>query len=767
MSHIDLHSEYNSSGESIHDLFGSAEEGFFVPLYQREYTWEEDNINQLFDDLVLGASELSRSENVTTFLGTTIFTTVTDKKQTVIPGQERAQPTAVQIVIDGQQRLSTLALLSIQLTTKLHSLLTRFSADLPFGALHDVGEQFIERLVRLHALVLGKGATPPLKPKIIRAHEDGWTYDGDDTAYRSPVSHYIATYIRTSDAPAALDALHSERGTRVRRNVELIDSWLDVVCDAHVAGTELYDQFPVGSRIVSERLQECVLGFTDPAVETVVAQREADRDRAEYSAAATYQLLLLTHYLLRRCGVNRLQPTREDWGFDMFQSLNATGTPLTVMETFLPQVMQAETSAGNDWQRTPSREFMDETQELFQATTTNEKKNRRTNELLRAFALCYDGKKLGNKFSEQRRWMTRSYEKNLTSLDDRRDFVRKLARTANFFFFAWYFEEMAHPSYINGLEDLKEEGRLASLLVRYLGDAHSRLSAPILARFYSQALEGEATFGEFVESIKACAAFFTLWRSANSTAGLDDIYRRYFKGSEALALDKHSWIGHPGPVTARTLKNYFREILKNKGIVDCETWVSASERFLLYTELKTICRFVLFVAGHNRIADAERPGLTTAGNRGSCKLLEFERWMSRDHRSLEHVAPRNPPSEHHWDLDIYGQDLVHQIGNLILLPVELNRLVDNKDWRVKYLYYSHVGVRKQAKLAELKEAARSAGIVLSKKATDKLSKAEYNCAVAPILTLGADGNWDASLVRERTQQIKKLAWEKLFDWLQP
>ena len=83
------------------------------------------------------------------------------------------------------------------------------------------------------------------------------------------------------------------------------------------------------------------------------------------------------------------------------------GTPLTVMETFLPQVMQAETAAGNDWPKTVSRKFMDETLELFEVTTTNEQKNRRTNDLLGAFALCYEGQKLGNKFSEQRRWMTR------------------------------------------------------------------------------------------------------------------------------------------------------------------------------------------------------------------------------------------------------------------------------------------------------------------------------------------------------------------------
>ena len=75
MADIDLHQEYNSSGESVQDLFDRTEEGFYVPLYQREYTWEEDNINQLFDDLVLGTRELADNTSATTFLGSTILGT--------------------------------------------------------------------------------------------------------------------------------------------------------------------------------------------------------------------------------------------------------------------------------------------------------------------------------------------------------------------------------------------------------------------------------------------------------------------------------------------------------------------------------------------------------------------------------------------------------------------------------------------------------------------------------------------------------------------
>ena len=669
MAEIELHKEYNSSGESVQNLFDRIEEGFFVPLYQREYTWEEDNINQLFDDLVLGVCELCERENSITFLGTIILTTLGDKKQTVKAGEERAQPTAVQIVIDGQQRISTLALISIQIVVKLKELLNGLPHKPPYLDLCNAGSKFIERLTRLHTIELGKGATPPQKPKIIHGREDLWTYDGDDTTYVSPAAKYVATFISTKDAEKALASLDPATGIRVRRNIELIDKWLDAVCYAHIVETNLYDQFPIGVKISSARMQEYILGFTDNGVKSIVEKMETNKSENDCCATATYQLLLLAYYLLRRCGVNRLQPTHEEWGFDMFQALNATGTPLTVIETFLPQVMQAEVVGGNMWEKTPSREYMDEIQELFEDTTTNEQKNKRTNELLGTFALCYEGKKLGNKFSEQRMWISKAYEKSPV-IDKKREFIDKLAQIANFFYYAWYMEGSKVPHLIDGLEE-HPEGELASLLIRYLRDAGSKLSAPILARFYAQALNGQTTFDEFVESAKACAAFFTLWRSANSTSGLPEVYRRYFKGSSApVKVAEHNWKNHSGPVSVKDLKQYFLKVLKNKGITSKQTWFAASERFLFYNELKTICRFVLFVSGHDRIADEKNPGLTSAGTGNTCSLLKLSQWVAKDYKSVEHIAPQNPPAKHKWDSKIYEYNLVHQVGNLMLLPLD-------------------------------------------------------------------------------------------------
>ena len=158
MSDIDLYRAYNSYGENVHDLFDKIEEGLFVPLYQREYTWEEENINQLFDDLLLGIRELSNEngDNAATFLGTVILTNLANKKDTVQNGEERAQPTAVQLVIDGQQRISTIALLAVQLTTCLKLLSDDLPDNTPYKVLKNHCCDLIETLRKLYTLKLGR-----------------------------------------------------------------------------------------------------------------------------------------------------------------------------------------------------------------------------------------------------------------------------------------------------------------------------------------------------------------------------------------------------------------------------------------------------------------------------------------------------------------------------------------------------------------------------------------------------------------------------------
>lgn len=463
---------------------------------------------------------------------------------------------------------------------------------------------------------------------------------------------------------------------------------------------------------------------------------------------------------MRRCGVNLLQPTHEEWGFDMFQALNATGTPLTAMETFLPQVIQSEKREENNWEDTTSSEYMDEIEMLFDATKSNEQKNQRTNELLVTFALCYEGFKLGNKFSAQRKWLTKCYDQESNNIEDKRLFLNKLSSTSNFYYYAWYMDYTIRDFIIYGLEE-EGMGEFASLLVQYLKTANSKLSAPILNRFYSQYLSGNSNANEFIEATKACAAFFTLWRSANTTSGLPEIYRNYFRGERG-----HNWKNNPDVITSVNLKSYFWHKLSQNGINAKDQWKEKSKRFLNHNELKTVSKFVLFLTSHDRVADDTNPGLTVEGNNNVCPMLQLSKWESNYCRSVEHIAPQKPPTNHSWDPDIYSNNLFHEIGNLTLLPIDINKYVDNKEWSVKYIHYCHLGERNREYLDELQNQAEQKGIRISQKAKNKLTISDFNCAIEPIIKIGYEQNWNAEIINERTNQMKDITWDKLYSWLQ-
>lgn len=760
------HLRYNSQGKSIHDLFARAEQGFFVPPYQRKYTWEDDNIEHLFDDLVLGVRELVRrdEDDTTTFLGTAIFTPLEDKRETVRPGEQDAEPTGVLQVIDGQQRISTIALLGISLRERLREMGRRLPGGTPYRALKNHCDDLVESLTALYAIDLRRGSLPPRKPKIIRAQEDLWTYQGDDSTYSSPVASYIAAYIRSESLEVAGGSVDPVSGARVKGNVRLFAEWVDAICSAHLPSSDLHGQFPTGSDLVTPRMQRNVLGFEKPEVADLLAAVDEDADGASRDALRMYNLFLVVHYLLHRCGVNCLEPTNEDAGFDMFQALNTTGTPLTALETLLPTVMKSE-GKEHPWEETPSRDHMDDIEKLFDTTTSNEQKNSRTNELLRTFALCHEGKKLGNKFSAQRRWLKEVYEDELATIDERRSWLGELAGVASFYYGPWFREEVSGSGRVEALAG-HTEADLVAMLIRYLRDASSRLSAPVLARFYSDVGEDGKGLEEFVEATKACAAFFSLWRSARSTAGLDEVYRRFFSGSKkAVAARGCSWKGGSGAASARELKEYFVGVLDAEQVWNREAWVRGST-LLRYSEHKSVCRFVLFLAGHDRVADDEQPGLSTQGRRGSCPLLKLQRWTGPDYKSLEHVAPRSRPEGSVWDPQIYEEEKADEIGNLLLLPTTINTLAGNKAWAVKYLHYSHVGERSEKVLQKLRRAAERKGVVLGKRATRVFAATEHKCAVEPILSLGEAGPWDAGLIDRRTRQIKEVAWTRLASWLE-
>lgn len=741
-------------------------------MYQRQYTWEEEQINQFLDDLVVGIRELSKDDgpNATTFLGTVILTSVEDTTMTVKKGESSAQPRAMKYVLDGQQRISTISLFAIQLSNRIKKCKSKLPGKTPYSILINHCNGLIADLRKLYCVSVPRNELAPEKPKTIHARtNDRWTLRRESSSYGSPVARYLSEYIRNPDIEQCYKSVDIVNGARVRGNVNLMNDWLDDVCEAHVANTRLYEQFPVGPNITSDRILEYVLGYPcdDSALKEVIDKCEAEPNTNDYHASSIFQLFLLSYYLLRRCGINILKPKHEEWGFDVLQALNASGTSLTAMETFLPQVMLSENGRNRtNWDGTPSFESMSIIDTLFESTTTNQDKHGRVNELLTAFSLCYEGKKLPSRFNAQRSWLNQSYSRDLKDLNDQRRFVQSMAEVARFYREVWYMEDRPVIDCIRTLAN-HSDGKLCSLLVQYLRQACARLVAPILARYFGQFTDHERHVDEFTDAIKACAAFFTIWRSSHSSYGLDDIYRRFFQGSESpVKVADHTLQRHLDPILAADLKVYFSDILEKEGLDTCESWIEKSEQYLLCSEVETVCRFVLFVSGHNRVSDINCPGLTKPGGRDVCDLLNLGAWWSDTFRAIEHVAPHSPPDVHDWDPDIYSNNRFEQVGNLLLFPADINNQVGTRGWKDKYFCYRYVGQGSAEGAEHIRAAACASGITICSSVARRLVRSRCNCTVEPITLIGAEGNWDANMIDQRTNQLKQIAWNRLASWLE-
>lgn len=59
----DIEKAFNPETKSVHTYYQSPGVGFYIPLYQREYSWDNDNIEQLLDDVAQGVDSLATNSH--------------------------------------------------------------------------------------------------------------------------------------------------------------------------------------------------------------------------------------------------------------------------------------------------------------------------------------------------------------------------------------------------------------------------------------------------------------------------------------------------------------------------------------------------------------------------------------------------------------------------------------------------------------------------------------------------------------------------------
>lgn len=295
---INLHREFSLKIQSVYGFNQIPNKGYYIPLCKRPYCWDKENVEQLLNDISKGVVKmLTNEQNEIRFLGT-IITVIESNKKNIEPQDPYGLPFSIENVIDGQQRLSTISMLAVELYFALIKLEKSMSKDSGFSSdILEICNKWKGRLIEIFSLDLKRG-TPERKPKIIRGSKDAWTKDGDFSKhYKSSLSKYLALAIdnveRGEIKPPQLDKSVDER---VYNNSRIIRRWISsVVLKAH---DNKSDDYPSAKIILKKFPQEHLWDYDrDALVVDVVKAPHSDN----YKLASLIQLVATCHYLLDRC----------------------------------------------------------------------------------------------------------------------------------------------------------------------------------------------------------------------------------------------------------------------------------------------------------------------------------------------------------------------------------------------------------------------------------------------------------------------------------
>ncbi|WP_270403476.1 DUF4268 domain-containing protein [Candidatus Collinsella stercoripullorum] len=180
----------NAGPQSIVSLLTSANQRMVIPVYQRPYSWDEEQCRQLWEDILA----IGRRGSGSHFTGSVVM---------VLDGEYNLSGVSRLLVIDGQQRITTLTLLLVALA--------EYARDYPDEVSHFSFDEI---------MISGYLVSPF---KMGEDHYRLTLSQGDEATLRSVVDH-----LENPDIDVKPDA------HRIVENLDLFRSWLRGIEDVNV-----------------------------------------------------------------------------------------------------------------------------------------------------------------------------------------------------------------------------------------------------------------------------------------------------------------------------------------------------------------------------------------------------------------------------------------------------------------------------------------------------------------------------------------------------
>ena len=779
---------FKHDAASLLDFFSQSGRGFYVPYYQRNYSWDEENATKLIEDIFSSIKRtLTKPEN-SIFLGTVILH---DEKnvQANVHSDTPNLLTKVANVVDGQQRITSIAMLACAIAEEISQTVPKLKAlagsAAEFDSLATELTDELPNIRKFYSVEITKtGAQPGLKPKIIRAGDvsanpvsDQWTLSGDiNNFYRSNTSSFLSKFI----AGIAINAIPTdERVSSVLRVFQEKISEEIQAADASLASGLL------SANSVADGSLEKFMAY--PPTWTNIDALPPDEQSVYFGGML---LLAVCSFLKNSCHLVVIECLDLGLAFDMFQSLNATGTPLTAFEVFKPQIVKAWGASYS----TAIKPQVDRIEKVFETESNSSNKEELTDKVIVSSALVFNGLERSRRFSEERDWLTDTLEASMSAgvpTQKSTDFVTSIADQAEYFLTFVKPRRSPKNSATFGLCNnlmamglTAQQADRAALCVFYLKDAGHQFAHAVLSVFYAKLLHSQANAAgrtaaaaEFVAVCEATAAFFTLYMGAQQGRFPDSDYRALFQ-SAAGNISVSSGAANQ---TAAFVKAAFRQALENQKIYKAndavaarQIWVDRSKENAWYSR-KAVCRFALFASAHDAAPDiaSGNEGLFTDGMANSADLLNCRVWHSSYYEVIEHVATRDQPMSikfaTHFDATIYpgNYSIVDKIGNLTLLSGPVNSSIYS-EWPDKVFYYWNLTTPGATAVGPTgADLAASLGIGSVPPALSTLVAASsYLSHLAPLAFRGQSGlRWDSAFIAKRSEHLCRRVFDRLDAWL--
>lgn len=730
----------------------------YIPFYQREYHWDPGWVRQLIEDLAGSAAYLPHLDGRGWFVGSVITAEASEAESSLL------DPWRGDLVgvIDGQQRLTTFALIACALRDHLGRLSERADIGQDDEAERMLGTivgQLDSDLLQLYA-VGGDGTSAPWQSRICRIFEDRWSMTGDPIM-RSPVASLIYEHVQHHppgyNPPAPFDPTVSshpqsfsaaEDYKTVKNRYRQISNLVSQVAAATTTskGRYAYNGEPIRfthewTDVLRWRKKINFGNRDDHALRLIERTRESAEDEAEEheAFAQLIRLAIFAKFCLNLTEFAWISSSDEHRALNMFETLNTRGELLDALQCFRPVVARPFIDAPQAWSQSDERGLLDQ---VANKLGTPEQRRTPLKNAVVALGVAEEGKKVGRSLEAQRDFLAQAYRSDYGGTE----LLKSLVSAA----------EVSNDLWLNGRGHRAVAGdEIGQTFVLFMHRSNHTIAQGLVSRYLLEVDSGRVSRAELVRLIKAVGAFWALWRTTEKGYP-DDLYRRLMaeglEGSGPVARVKS--VG--SPVDVGTVVAALRSKIKSEG-----EWIDAAKRQEVYGTAG-LDRILLCAAGHGKRFSGEDGWVQTMRGSPGSNLLSPDVWESEQHNSVEHILPQEQPADGSWPTELYSDpSLKHLLGNLTLLPQGQNASLSQYGPDVKRAAFYALSLETRRDLDEYLESNQW----LPEAVRNYLREQGQHVRGPFMAELASREAWDETTIRSRTEELLGLAYRELVEHL--